>query len=205
MSLSPAARSCRGRETTKCQVEHALTRLFSDVGDHAEAVHALFLCDLGDDLEAVRNDGAVRLVYRCNRLDVLLRDNEEVGRRLRVSIVECVADIVLVDLARRDFRPPRFLQNRQSSRYIAPFEWGGAVCPRRHEPAYSMRQRYCLPPLTLLPELLRDSCRLPLRCPDGRRRRHGDLRDFVDLARVCLTLTASAPADAETELTFTRR
>ena len=109
------------------QVEHALTRLFSDVGDHAEAVHALLLCDLGDDLEAVRNDGAVRLVYRCNRLDVLLRDNEKVGRRLRVDVVECVADIVLVDLARRDFARRDFTEQTILQDISLLSEWGGAV------------------------------------------------------------------------------
>ena len=86
----------------KMQVEYALTRLFSDIGDHAEAVHALFLCNSGDDLKAVRNDSTVGLVYRSDRLDVLLRDDEKVGRRLRINVVEGVADIILIHLARRD-------------------------------------------------------------------------------------------------------
>ena len=42
-------------KNVEMQMEHALTRLFSDVGDHAEAVHAASPWQSsGDDLKAVR-------------------------------------------------------------------------------------------------------------------------------------------------------
>ena len=81
------------------QMEHALTRLFSDVGDHAEAVHAALLGNLRNDLKAVRYNRAVGRINGGNRLDVLLRDHEKMRGSLRVNVVEGVAEVVLVHLA----------------------------------------------------------------------------------------------------------
>ena len=76
------------------QMEHALTRLFSDVGDHAEAVHAALLCNLRNDLKAVRYNRAVGRINGGHRLDVLLRDHEKMRGSLRVNVIEGVAERV---------------------------------------------------------------------------------------------------------------
>ncbi len=52
-SFNPAARSYPAGKNVEMQMEHALTRLFSDVGDHAEAVHAALLAMPSNDLKAV--------------------------------------------------------------------------------------------------------------------------------------------------------
>ena len=81
------------------QMEHALTRLLSDVGDHAEAVHAALLRNLRDNLKAVGHNRAVGRINGGNRLDVLLRDHEKMRGSLRVNVVEGVAEVILVHLA----------------------------------------------------------------------------------------------------------
>ena len=46
----------------KMQMRHALSRLLADVGHDAVALNALLLGELGNDLEDVRDDGAVLFV-----------------------------------------------------------------------------------------------------------------------------------------------
>ena len=84
------------------QVRHALPRLLADVGDHAVALDAHFLGEPRDDLEDVRDNGAVFSAHARDRRNVHLRDHEEVHGRLRRDVVEGIAELVLIDFARRD-------------------------------------------------------------------------------------------------------
>ena len=103
------------------QMEHALTRLLSDVGDHAEAVHAALLGNLRNDLKAVRYNRAVGRINGGNRLDVLLGDHEKMRGRLRVDVVESVAEVILVHLARRNIAGDDFTEQTIFNGMIAPF------------------------------------------------------------------------------------
>ena len=103
------------------QMEHALTRLFSDVGDHAEAVHTALLGNLRNDLKAVRYNRAVGRINGGHRLDVLLGDHEKMRGSLRVNVVEGVAEVVLVHLARRDIARDDFTEQTIFHGMIAPF------------------------------------------------------------------------------------
>ena len=89
-------------ENMKMQMRHALSRLLADVGHDAVTLNALLLGELGNDLEDVRDDGAVLFVHARDRCDVRLRDHKKVHRRLRRDVVEGIAEVVLVDLVRRD-------------------------------------------------------------------------------------------------------
>ena len=86
----------------KMQMRHALSRLLADVGHDAVTLNALLLGELGNDLEDVRDDSAVLFVHTRDRCDVCLRDHKKVHRRLRRDVVEGIAEVVLVDLVRRD-------------------------------------------------------------------------------------------------------
>ena len=103
------------------QMEHALTRLFSDVGDHAEAIHTALLGNLRNDLKAVRHNRAVGRINGGHRLDVLLRDHEKMRGSLRVNVIEGVAEVVLVHLARRDIARDDFTEQTIFHGMIAPF------------------------------------------------------------------------------------
>ena len=76
----------------KMQMRHALSRLLADVGHDTVALNAFLLGELGNDLEDVRDDGAVFSVHARDGRDVRLRDHEEVHRRLRRDVVEGIAD-----------------------------------------------------------------------------------------------------------------
>ena len=84
------------------QVRHALPRLLADVGDHAVALDAHFLCHLGDDLKDVRDHGAVLGVDAGDGRDMRLGDHKEVRGSLRRNVAEGVAQLVLIDLVRGD-------------------------------------------------------------------------------------------------------
>ena len=84
------------------QVRHTLPRLLADVGDHAVALDAHFLCHLGDDLKDVRDHGAVLGVDAGDGRDMRLGDHKEVRGSLRRDVVEGVAQLVLIDLVRGD-------------------------------------------------------------------------------------------------------
>ena len=79
-------------------MEHALSRLLTNIGDHTEAVQPQFLRNLGNDLKAVCYDHAVGFIHRSNRLDVLLGDHQKMRRSLRVDVIEGIAQLVLIDL-----------------------------------------------------------------------------------------------------------
>ena len=95
------------------QVEHALSRLFADVGDHPVAVQVQLLGQLGDDLEDVGHNPTVVRRHLGDGADMGLGNHQEVGGGLRGDVVEGVADLVLVDLAAGIF-PAAILQKRQS-------------------------------------------------------------------------------------------
>ena len=84
-------------------MEHALSRLLTDVGHNAEALQTHLFRDLGDHLEAMRHDRAVGRVHRSDRLDMLLGDHEKMRRRLRVDVIEGIALLVLIDFFRGNF------------------------------------------------------------------------------------------------------
>ena len=83
-------------------MEHALTRLLTDVGDNAVALHPLLLRQLGDDLKDVGHDAAIVSVHLGYRADVSLGDHQEMGGCLGRDIIERVADVVLIALGGRD-------------------------------------------------------------------------------------------------------
>ena len=84
------------------QMHDALPCLLADVGDDPVALQPLLLGHLGDDLEHVGNHGAVVAVHLGHRVDVGLGNHQEMGGRLRIDVVERIADVVLVDLAAGD-------------------------------------------------------------------------------------------------------
>lgn len=89
-------------EHMEMQMRHALPCLLTDIGHHTVALNILFLRHPGNHLKNVRNDGAVAPVNAGNRGNVLLRDHKKMHRCLWVNVVECVADLVFIDLAARD-------------------------------------------------------------------------------------------------------
>ena len=89
-------------QDVEVEVGHGLPRLLPNVGDHAVALQPQLPGHLGDDGEHVAHQGGVVVGHPGHRGDVGLGDDQEVGGRLGVDVVEGVADLVLIDLAGRD-------------------------------------------------------------------------------------------------------
>ena len=84
------------------QMLHRLAGVVSAVRDDAVAVPQPRLGgDLRDRLEYLGDDGAVVMIYRVDRLDVGLRDHENVHGGLRVNVLERENVVVLKDLGLR--------------------------------------------------------------------------------------------------------
>lgn len=80
------------------QVLHGLAGLIAAVVDDAVILAAQVCTDLGDDLKAMRHDVGVAAIDLAGAADVLLGHHQEMGGRLRVDVIEGVAQLVLVDL-----------------------------------------------------------------------------------------------------------
>ena len=81
------------------QMEHALSRLLADVGDHPVALQTLLLGQLGDHLKDVGHHRAVLRRNLGHGADVDLGHHQEVSWRLGGDVVKRVADVVLIHLA----------------------------------------------------------------------------------------------------------
>lgn len=82
---------------------HTLTPVLADVRYDAVAVRQpRRLRDLRNFLEDISNDRAVFMVHLVDRADVLLRDNKNMNRSLRIDIAERKNALILVYLLRRD-------------------------------------------------------------------------------------------------------
>ena len=84
------------------QVKYTLTGLFADIGDYAITVQTKFFGHFGDDSKNVANDGGVVLVYGRDGSDMGFGDNQKVSGCLRVDVIECVAQFILIYLVGRD-------------------------------------------------------------------------------------------------------
>ena len=108
-------------EDVEVDVVDGLAGEFADVGDDAVAVRkALLLRELGNDAVDVADDGLILRRHLGGGGKMLLRDDEEVHGGQGVDILEGVAELVLIDLGRRDL-PAMILQNRQSDMTVPPF------------------------------------------------------------------------------------
>ena len=68
------------------------------VVDYTEAIVKTFLlCNFGSNLKDVSHNSTVALVDLGGRFDMLLRDNENMCRCLRLDITECENLTVLID------------------------------------------------------------------------------------------------------------
>ncbi len=85
------------------EVEDALARLFTDVGNHPVTLQPQLLRELGDDLENMGHYAAVVRRDLGDGANVGFGDHQEVGGSLRSDVVEGIAQIVLVDLIAGDF------------------------------------------------------------------------------------------------------
>ena len=95
-------------EHMEMQMEHALSRLFANIGDHAETFQPHVLCNFGNHFKAVRYDCTVGGIHRSDRLDMLLGDDQKMRRCLRVDVVKGIALLVLIDFFSREFPLRRF-------------------------------------------------------------------------------------------------
>lgn len=83
----------------KVKVMHCLTGTFTAVVDYTVAVvESLFLCDHGNDLKDVSNDGTVFGSNVIAPFDVFLGDHENVNGSLRRKILECNDGFVFIYL-----------------------------------------------------------------------------------------------------------
>ena len=101
------------RQHVEVQVEHALPRLLSTVGDHPELGNAQVLGDLGNHLKAVGHHGGIfrrNLPAGCN---VGLGNHQEMGGCLGINVIKGIDQFVLIDLLGGNFSPGD-LQNKQS-------------------------------------------------------------------------------------------
>ncbi len=85
----------------------ALPGLIPDVGDHPVALQSQLFGKPGDDGKDMPHSGLIGPVHLGHRLDMLLGDDQEVGGGLGVDVVEGAAEVVLIDLFRRDLRRRR--------------------------------------------------------------------------------------------------
>ena len=90
-------------EDVEVDVVDGLAGEFADVGDDAVAVRkALLLRELRDDAVDVADDGLILRRHLGGGGKMLLRDDEEVHGGQGADILEDVAELVLIDLGRRD-------------------------------------------------------------------------------------------------------
>ncbi len=82
---------------------HGLAGVGAAVADDAEAAgQSLLRGDLRADREAVARQRGVVVIYFRDGSDVLLRDDQDVRRRLGIDVPEGVAEFVLIDLCAGD-------------------------------------------------------------------------------------------------------
>ena len=86
----------------KMKVEDTLTSLFTNIGNHTVAIQIKFLGHVSDDSEDVADDGGVALIHGGDGSDVCLGNYQKMGRGLRVDVIECVAQLVLIYLVGGD-------------------------------------------------------------------------------------------------------
>ena len=86
----------------KMKVEDTLTSLFADIGNHAVAIQIKFFGHVSDDSEDVADDSGVALIHGGDGSDVCLGNYQKMGRGLRVDVIECVAQLVLIYLVGGD-------------------------------------------------------------------------------------------------------
>ena len=98
---------------------HTLTPVLADVRYDAVAVRQpRRLRDFRDLFEDISNDRAVFMVHLVDRADVLLRDNKNMNRSLRIDIAERKNALILVYLLRRDLSVGYFTEKTQD---FSPF------------------------------------------------------------------------------------
>lgn len=102
------------------QMEHALPRLFSDIGNHAKTIHLHIRRNFSDYLKTMCHNGAVGRIYCSHRLDMLLGNDQKMCGRLWINVIKSIAQFVFITFF-EGISPATILQNRQSSIQTAPF------------------------------------------------------------------------------------
>src|SRR5690606_35788893 len=104
------------------QVKHSLSGFFTVIDYQSESITITFLiCNLCGSKQQMTQNVLVGIPGISHHRDRILRDHEDMYRRLWIDITEGQTQIILIDNIRRDLSRDNFTEN--SVRHILQSNW----------------------------------------------------------------------------------